>query len=87
MSFCLIGPIIGVGEFGVIYKAEANGILRRNEKTQVAVKTCRNGADIQTLVSELKIMTHLGNHLNIINLLGACTQNINISMFNYMFCN
>lgn len=25
-------------------------------------------------MSELKIMTHLGPHLNIVNLLGACTK-------------
>lgn len=28
----------------------------------------------QALMSELKIMTHLGPHLNIVNLLGACTK-------------
>ncbi|XP_077878522.1 platelet-derived growth factor receptor beta-like [Ictidomys tridecemlineatus] len=28
----------------------------------------------QALMSELKIMSHLGPHLNVVNLLGACTQ-------------
>ena len=28
----------------------------------------------QALMSELKIMTHLGPHINIVNLLGACTK-------------
>lgn len=28
----------------------------------------------QALMSELKIMSHLGPHLNIVNLLGACTK-------------
>lgn len=31
---------------------------------------------VKGLVSELKIMIHIGKHLNIINLLGACTGNI-----------
>lgn len=30
-------------------------------------------------MSELKMMTHLGNHENIVNLLGACTQTGNLS--------
>ena len=28
---------------------------------------------LQALMAELKIMIHLGRHLNIVNLLGACT--------------
>lgn len=28
----------------------------------------------QALMSELKIMSHLGPHLNVVNLLGACTK-------------
>ena len=31
---------------------------------------------IQALMSELKIMIHLGRHLNIVNLLGACTKGL-----------
>lgn len=32
---------------------------------------------IRALIMELKIMTHLGKHINIVNLLGAVTKNIN----------
>lgn len=31
-------------------------------------------SETQALMSELKIMSHLGPHLNIVNLLGACTK-------------
>jgi len=31
---------------------------------------------LESLASELKIMIHLGPHLNIVNLLGACTKNV-----------
>lgn len=31
---------------------------------------------MKALVSELKIMVHLGQHLNIVNLLGAVTRDI-----------
>jgi hypothetical protein len=30
----------------------------------------------KALLSELKIMTYIGKHENIINLIGACTNNI-----------
>ena len=31
---------------------------------------------MKALVSELKVLIHLGQHLNIVNLLGACTTDI-----------
>jgi len=31
---------------------------------------------LEALVSELKVMLHLGSHLNVVNLLGACTKRI-----------
>ncbi|KAJ8397519.1 hypothetical protein AAFF_G00437950 [Aldrovandia affinis] len=44
---------------------------------KVAVKMLKptaRSSEKQALMSELKIMTHLGPHLNIVNLLGACTK-------------
>jgi len=38
---------------------------------------------IKALASELKIMIHLGRHLNVVNLLGAYTGNINKSNITY----
>ena len=32
---------------------------------------------LKALMSELKIMLHLGKHINIVNLLGACTTSLN----------
>lgn len=61
-------------------KAEASGILGDRETvTTVAVKMVKRHADpahIKALADELKIMVHLGQHLNVVNLLGACTKNI-----------
>lgn len=70
---------IGTGEFGLIMKAKAYGICKGQFVTTVAVKMVRVNDDftcIKALVSELKIMIHLGRHLNILNLLGACTTNV-----------
>lgn len=46
-------------------------------KTTVAVKTLKANAtrdEYRDLASELKILIHVGEHTNIINLLGACTK-------------
>lgn len=62
----------------MVYKADARGIVNAEESTTVAVKTVKKTADnmyIKALASELKIMVHLGKHINIVNLLGACTKN------------
>ncbi|XP_026326483.1 vascular endothelial growth factor receptor 1 isoform X4 [Hyposmocoma kahamanoa] len=75
----VLGKQLGAGAFGVVYKAEARGIINAEETTTVAVKMVKKTADnmyIKALASELKIMVHLGKHINIVNLLGACTKNV-----------
>ncbi|XP_044736869.1 vascular endothelial growth factor receptor kdr-like [Chrysoperla carnea] len=74
-----LGKVLGSGAFGVVVKAEAQGIVDGQESTTVAVKMVKKTADIiyvKALVSELKIMVHLGRHVNVANLLGACTKNL-----------
>lgn len=75
----ILGKQLGAGAFGVVYKADARGIINAEETTEVAVKMVKKTADnmyIKALASELKIMVHLGKHINIVNLLGACTKNV-----------
>jgi FMS-like tyrosine kinase 1 len=74
-----IGKQLGAGCFGRVLKGQAEGIILGEEsKTEtVAVKMVRSYADLNALailVFELKILIHLGSHLNIVNLLGACTD-------------
>ncbi|XP_017797835.1 PREDICTED: vascular endothelial growth factor receptor 1 [Habropoda laboriosa] len=74
-----LGKKLGSGAFGVVMKAEAQGICENELLTTVAVKMVRRTTDptyVRALASELKIMVHLGRHLNVVNLLGACTKNI-----------
>ena len=69
---------MGIGAFGAVYEAEVR-LKLSNKKTKVAVKVAHKDLDsvqIQTLVDELKIMMYLGEHLNIVNILGACTKTI-----------
>lgn len=43
---------------------------------------------MRALISELKIMVHMGQHLNVVNLLGAVTKNIvQRKQFHFMFFN
>ncbi|KAG5675894.1 hypothetical protein PVAND_005754 [Polypedilum vanderplanki] len=74
-----LGKQLGAGAFGVVVKATAQGILHYEEETTVAVKMVKKQTDnevMKALVSELKIMIHMGQHLNVVNLLGAVTKNI-----------
>ena len=74
-----LGKQLGSGAFGRVVKAKAIGINTWERSTNVAVKMVKPNADImyvKALMSELKIMMHLGRHLNIVNLLGACTKGL-----------
>ncbi|XP_053693410.1 vascular endothelial growth factor receptor 1 isoform X2 [Sabethes cyaneus] len=74
-----LGKQLGAGAFGVVMKASAQGIMVNEDETVVAVKMVKKQTDnevMRALISELKIMVHLGQHLNVVNLLGAVTKNI-----------
>ncbi|WAQ97904.1 VGFR1-like protein [Mya arenaria] len=74
-----LGMILGQGAFGRVVKAEAIGIVDHVDVLSVAVKMVKDCTDrdqIMTLLSELKILIHIGQHVNILNLLGAVTKNI-----------
>ncbi|XP_057296433.1 uncharacterized protein LOC130625370 isoform X2 [Hydractinia symbiolongicarpus] len=50
---------------------------RNNRKTIVAVKSLKASAtenEYKDLANELKLLIHIGEHRNIVNLLGACTK-------------
>ncbi|NXD41607.1 FLT3 kinase, partial [Copsychus sechellarum] len=70
------GQVLGCGAFGKVVNATAYGINNAGDSVQVAVKMLKEKPDASekdALMSELKMMTHIGSHENIVNLLGACT--------------
>ncbi|NWX34476.1 FLT3 kinase, partial [Notiomystis cincta] len=70
------GQVLGSGAFGKVVNATAYGINNARDSVQVAVKMLKEKPDASekdALMSELKMMTHIGSHENIVNLLGACT--------------
>ncbi|XP_014256747.1 vascular endothelial growth factor receptor 1 isoform X2 [Cimex lectularius] len=71
-----IGKQVGSGAFGVVMKGVAHGIRDNEESTIVAVKMNSDWNNVKELATELKIMAYLGQHLNVVNLLGACTANL-----------
>uniref|UniRef100_A0A8D0CHL7 Fibroblast growth factor receptor n=1 Tax=Scleropages formosus TaxID=113540 RepID=A0A8D0CHL7_SCLFO len=75
----ILGKPLGEGCFGQVVMGEAIGLDREkpNNVTKVAVKMLKPDAtekDLSDLISEMEMMKIIGKHKNIINLLGACTQ-------------
>jgi serine/threonine protein kinase len=57
--------------------AQANGLKNNGQVTVVAVKMLKEGhtdEDVKDLVCEMEVMKMIGTHINIINLLGCCSQ-------------
>uniref|UniRef100_A0A3Q2I213 receptor protein-tyrosine kinase n=1 Tax=Equus caballus TaxID=9796 RepID=A0A3Q2I213_HORSE len=72
-----LGKPLGRGAFGQVIEADAFGIDKAATCKTVAVKMLKEGAthsEHRALMSELKILIHIGHHLNVVNLLGACTK-------------
>ncbi|XP_054863011.1 vascular endothelial growth factor receptor 1 isoform X2 [Amphiprion ocellaris] len=72
-----LGKPLGRGAFGKVMQASAFGIDNADACKTVAVKMLKEGAtasEHKALMTELKILNHVGNHLNVVNLLGACTK-------------
>ncbi|XP_015196874.2 vascular endothelial growth factor receptor 1 isoform X2 [Lepisosteus oculatus] len=68
---------LGRGAFGKVMQASAFGINKSSTCRTVAVKMLKEGAtasEYKALMTELKILIHIGHHLNVVNLLGACTK-------------
>ncbi|KAM3875688.1 mast/stem cell growth factor receptor kita [Diretmus argenteus] len=70
------GKTLGSGAFGKVVEATAYGLSKSDSVMTVAVKMLKPSAhatEKEALMSELKVLSYLGSHMNIVNLLGACT--------------
>lgn len=74
-----LGKKLGEGQFGVVYKAVAEGLRDFNGSTQVAVKMCEGPyvttKDKEDFVAEGELMKELTYppHPNVVRLLGVCS--------------
>ncbi|XP_077652991.1 platelet-derived growth factor receptor beta-like [Urocitellus parryii] len=73
----VLGRTLGSGAFRQVMEVALHHLSHSQATMKVAVsmlKSTARSSEKQALMSELKIMSHLGPHLNVVNLLGACTQ-------------
>ncbi|XP_042875758.1 vascular endothelial growth factor receptor 1-like [Penaeus japonicus] len=73
----IFDKVLGSGAFGRVYRATAIGLRPGQPRTTVAVKMMKSRTDcaqLKALRSEVKIMIHIGRHVNIVNLLGVCSK-------------
>ncbi|XP_055678063.1 fibroblast growth factor receptor homolog 1-like isoform X2 [Lutzomyia longipalpis] len=76
-NYLVLGKTLGEGAFGRVVMAEANGLVKNGFASVVAVKMVKEGhtdSDMASLVHEMEVMKMIGKHINIINLLGCCSQ-------------
>lgn len=76
MSDTDVSQVLGVGNFGNVYKGRLYGAGVRED---VAVKTVNKESDLfalRALLSELKILIYIGRHENIVSLVGAHTSRL-----------
>jgi Protein tyrosine and serine/threonine kinase len=71
--------MLGSGAYGCVLKGVLT--LENGSKRNVAIKTTKPNADVmyfKALLAEVKMMSFLGPHINIVNLLGAVTKEIRL---------
>ncbi|KAG0721081.1 Vascular endothelial growth factor receptor 3 [Chionoecetes opilio] len=71
--------LLGCGAFGRVYRATVTDPNPEEAAVVVAVKMIRARSDktqLAALQSELKILMHIGKHVNIVNLVATCTKNL-----------
>jgi fibroblast growth factor receptor 1 len=69
--------ILGEGAFGQVWRCEATDIDGIDGVTTVAVKTLKENAtesEKKDLFSELQVMKSLEPHVNVVRLIGCCTE-------------
>ena len=74
-----IGKMLGGGNYGNVCEGIAEGLFHPGHKTKVAIKTVNNTLDytqLHALMCEMKVLAKLEIQLNLVNMLGACTSQL-----------
>ena len=77
-----LGYYLGQGQFGLVYEGSATGLFgeHADKVVKVAVKEIKD-TKAEGWADELKILSSLDVHLNLVNLLGACTSPPNLPTY------
>ena len=70
---------IGSGNFGTVYKGKVNALNGTKSKTTVAIKSitdCVGNDEIKNFLYEMKIMGFIEPHLNLVSMVGSCTEEL-----------
>ncbi|CAO1431629.1 unnamed protein product [Diamesa tonsa] len=79
--------LLGEGAFGLVKLALIRN--HQHEEQEVAVKMLKDGADIEDIKQfhrEISVMKSVGNHPNIVSIIGHCTSNIEELMLVTEYC-
>ena len=79
-SSFIIGTRLGSGNFGDVHKGEIIGLYSTASSTNIAIKSVRgssNNNDLMDLICEIKIMSYVKPHLNLVSMIGVCSTKIN----------
>ena len=74
-----LGEELGSGMFGRVFKGKLLALNATYEKSTVAIKTLNGYNDedgIDDFLDEVKIMSNVNPHLNLVSMVGACTSNL-----------
>ena len=74
-----IGQKLGGGTFGRVHEGIAEDLSNPGQKIKVAIKSVKNPLDpaqIYAMTCEIKVLDKLEFHLNLVNMMGACTTEL-----------
>ena len=76
-----VTEVLGSGNFGTVYKGVLKGLITKDSKTDIAIKTIvlydemeKDSTERKDFLDEIRIMGYIDPHLNLVSMIGSCTQ-------------
>jgi serine/threonine protein kinase len=83
LLFLLGSTVLGRGEYGIVFQGLAHVLPTISKGPTIVAVKCLNSAEEskkEKFAEELKLMTKLGRHVNVLNLLGIIVDGKNASL-------